>query len=124
MSKKYPKLKIAELLELFGKSPEEAFRKCISSGIYFRHSKSPAFWSDYSSLDVDDLCVIFPNSISVFTDMDWLKYFHDLDEIYAKEKLAKVNEIVALNPTEKDLITAMGSLLQIRMSFTYAAKYA
>lgn len=113
MSKRSPKLKIAELLELFGKSPEKAFRQVISSSIYFRHPKSSTFWLDYSSLDVESLSKLFSESVPVFNNMDWLKLFHDLDEFYSNEKLAKVNEVIALNPSAKDLITALYLCLEL-----------
>lgn len=114
MSKKPNNIKasVADIIQLFLTSPEQAYQELILSGYYF-HKQPKNFWDAYMRLDHDKLSKQFPDSVDTFNQVVWLKLFYDLNEFYRTERAKNIQELIVLNPDETSLTKALFLCLEL-----------
>lgn len=114
MSKQSNKIKvsIADIIQLFQTSPEQAYQELISSSYYF-HKQPKSFWNAYMQLDHNKLSKQFPDSTDTFNKVVWLKLFFDLSEFYKTERSKNIEALTTLNPDETSLIKSLFLCLEL-----------
>lgn len=107
------KISVAEIIQLFKTAPEQGYEQLISSSHYYYTKHSEAFWTAYIQLDHKGLNKQFPDSVTIFNRVAWLKLFYDLKMFYCIEKVKNISELLALNPDETSLTKSLFLCLEL-----------
>jgi hypothetical protein len=107
------KVQVADIIQLFKTAPEQAYQQLISSSHYFYTKQSEEFWTSYVLLDHDNLSKRFPDSMSTFNQVVWLKLFYDLKKFYESERAKNITELLNLNPDETSLVKSLFLCLEL-----------
>lgn len=107
------KIPFADIVQLFKTAPEQAYEQLISSSHYFYTKDSENFWTAYVQLDHESLTKLFPESVSTFNRVAWLKLFYDLKKFYDTEKAKNTSGLLELNPDETSLTKSLFLCLEL-----------